>query len=189
MATGQSKRRYLAAMVLGTALAAGQGATTGAEEISGRTIQNISRYCTTCWRNARLPADDWSDCTQEVLRRLLERLEPDAWEQVLAREGEERKEFIRAIDAVKKRSQRQRPAARLLDDPSADVTSQDERDALQEAAGRVLTPRQRRILNMTCDGWSVADIAQELDTAAQRISDEKYKAIAKLRLHFSSQPA
>jgi RNA polymerase sigma factor (sigma-70 family) len=184
-----AKRRYLAAaMVLGTALAAGQGTSAG-EEISGRTIQNISRYCTTCWRNARLPADDWSDCTQEVLRRLLERLEPEAWEQVLAREGEERKEFIRAIDAVKKRSQRQRQVAQLVEDPSATTACRDERAALQEAADRVLTPRQRQILELTCDGWSVADIASELDTQAQRISDEKYKAITKLRSYFSNQPA
>src|SRR4030081_2384980 len=105
----QTRRRYLAAVVLGTALATlGQGETARAQDISGQAIQDISRYCTACWRNARLPVDRWGDCTQEVLRRLLERLEPRAWDQVLTREGEERKEFIRAIDAVKKRTQRER---------------------------------------------------------------------------------
>src|ERR1700674_3586462 len=104
-----NKRHYLAAMVLGGALAAlGPHAEATAHDISGQAIQDISRYCTACWRNARLPVDRWGDCTQEVLRRLLERLEPRAWDQVLAREGEERKEFIRAIDTVKKRTQRER---------------------------------------------------------------------------------
>src|SRR5438477_1424483 len=112
---GRIGRHYLAAMVLGTALAAGAGGSAGAGEISGQAIQDISRYCTTCWRNARLPVDRWSDCTQEVLRRLLERLEPDAWKQVLAQDSDERREFVRAIDAVKKRTLRERRAFTLID--------------------------------------------------------------------------
>src|ERR1700730_249922 len=100
-AKGKTRRHYLAAVVLGTALAAlGQNGVAGAQDISGQAIQDISRYCTACWRNARLPVDRWGDCTQEVLKRLLERLEPHAWDQVLRQEGEEHKEFIRAIDAV-----------------------------------------------------------------------------------------
>src|ERR1700674_3259175 len=117
-----NKRHYLAAMVLGGALAAlGPHAEASAPEISGRAIQDISRYCTACWRNARLPVDRWSDCTQEVLRRLLERLEPRAWDQVMQREEEEHKEFIRAIDAVKKRTQRDRQRSGLLEDAIADA--------------------------------------------------------------------
>jgi RNA polymerase sigma factor (sigma-70 family) len=184
-------RHYLAAMVLGTALAAaGQSNTASAEDISGQAIQDISRYCTTCWRNARLPVDRWGDCTQEVLRRLLERLEPRAWEQVLTREGEERKEFIRAIDAVKKRTQRERHRAPLLEDALAtageDPAYREERDALRQAASQLLSPRQQNIVRMTCEGWSVADIAADLATTPERVSDDKYKAIQKLRAHFSN---
>ena len=80
------RRPYLMAVVLGTALATlGSEATANASEISPQAINNISRYCTACWRNARLPQDQWNDCTQEVLCRLLRSLPADAWQQVLAR--------------------------------------------------------------------------------------------------------
>src|ERR1700730_14501743 len=119
-AKGKTRRHYLAAVVLGTALAAvGQNETARAQDISGQAIQDISRYCTACWRNARLPVDRWGDCTQEVLRRLLERLEPRAWDQVLTSEGEERQKFIRAIDTVKKRTRRERQLAPLLVEEAA----------------------------------------------------------------------
>jgi DNA-directed RNA polymerase specialized sigma24 family protein len=39
---------------------------------------------------------------------------------------------------------------------------------------------------MTCEGWSVADIAADLATTPERVSDDKYKAIQKLRAHFSN---
>ena len=190
---GRKGRHYLAAMVIGTALAAGgTSEAAGVREIPGQAISDISRYCTTCWRNARLPVDRWGDCTQEVLQRLLERLEPDAWAQVMARDGEERREFVRAIDAVKKRTQRERRAFSLIDDtatgrgPYGDL--QDERDAVREAASQLLSQRQQRILQMTCEGWSVAAMADELGTSADRVSDEKYKAVQKLRAYFKAHP-
>ncbi len=189
----QGRRPYLAAVVLGTALAAlGQGQTAHANEISGRAIQDISRYCAACWRNARLPVDRWGDCTQDVLQRLLERLEPQAWDQALTREGDERKEFIRAIDAVKKRTQRERHGAPLLEDGLADVRAQDalreEAAAVHQAASRLVSPRQQKILQSLGEGWSIADIATELGTSPERVSDEKYKAIQKLRDYFKSRP-
>ena len=36
------------------------------------------------------------------------------------------------------------------------------------------------------DGWSVPEIADELALPVERISDEKYKAIRKLRRHLST---
>ena len=60
---------------------------------------------------ARLPADHWSDATQQVFVRLLERVDP-ALGSGAKEEGLERKEFLRAIDAVKKRTQRAAPACR-----------------------------------------------------------------------------
>src|SRR5581483_4455713 len=98
-------RRMVAAMVLGTALSA-LGSSASAT-VSPKTVNDLSRYCTACWRNARLPADTWSDCTQEVFSRLVQNINPDNWSQVFQAEGDERQEFLRAIDAVKKRTQRQ----------------------------------------------------------------------------------
>ena len=48
-----------------------------------KAVTDISKYCQTCWRNARLPADRWPDCTQAVFVRLLERVEADKWGTVL----------------------------------------------------------------------------------------------------------
>lgn len=79
----KSRRRpYMVAMVLGTALSAlGTPAAVAREvpENTARAVADISRYCTACWRNARLNPDCWPDCTQEVFSRLLERVDPDAW--------------------------------------------------------------------------------------------------------------
>ena len=191
---GQSHRHYLAAVVLGTALATlGTSGTASAHDISGQAIQDISRYCTACWRNARLPVDRWGDCTQEVLSRLLKNLDAKAWEQVLANETEERREFVRAIDAVKKRYQRGRWQSAVLPEMVADRRDQhwrernDDREAIQQAAERVLSERQQRILKLLCDGHNVADIATELAMSPERVSDEKYKAIQKLRTYFHTE--
>ncbi len=190
--TNNLRRPYLMAVVLGTALAAmGSDAQVNAEEISPKAITNISKYCTVCWRNARLPQDQWSDCTQEVLTRLLQNLPANAWERVLGNETQERREFIRAIDAVKKRYQRGRWQSAPLPELVADAREEqyrsrnDERAQIEQAAQQVLSSRQQRILSLICDGHNVADIASELAMSPERVSDEKYKAIQKLRTYLN----
>ena len=181
-------RSVMMAVVLGTAVTAGN-ATADAAHASPEAISDISRYCQACWRNARLPADRWGDCTQQVFTRLLERIERDRWGNVLAAEGDERREFIRAIDAVKKRTQRDRKFAMVspdVPDRRRDV-SRDEREAVSAAAAEVLGERQRRILELTAGGWAVPEIAAELGTTAERVSDEKYKAIRKLQVKLGVQ--
>jgi RNA polymerase sigma factor (sigma-70 family) len=160
-----------------------------------RAVTDMSRYCTTCWRNARLHPDVWTDCTQEVFSRLLERVTPDAWDRVLQAEGEERREFLRAIDTVKKRTQRGRKWAGHDMEQVADPHDRqgsglaDEREAVERAAREWLSPRQRRILQMSFEGWSVHEIAAELRLPAERVSDEKYKAVRKLRQHLGTEEA
>lgn len=184
-------RTVMMAAVLGTALVTGGNSARGAtSDVAPEAIQNISRYCQTCWRNARVPADRWTDCTQEVLTRLLETLEPPQWNRVLQDDdGDERREFLRAIDAVKKRTQRARKFAALTPDVPdrsrrTENTQRDDREALAKASSEVLSQRQRSILQLTVDGWTVPEIADELATTVERISDEKYKAIRRLRHHF-----
>jgi len=189
----RSSRNVMVAMVLGTALAATPAKATAATatEPTSKAVTDISKYCQTCWRNARLPADRWQDCTQAVFVRLLERVEQDKWGTVLVdSETAERREFLRAIDAVKKRTQRARKFATLSPDlpdrqPVSNST-RDDRDAVARAAAEQLSPRQRRILELTADGWPVPDIATELNTTVERISDEKYKAIKKLQHAFGA---
>ncbi len=188
---GSRPGRMMVAVVLGTALSAMAG--TAEASAAARTVQDLSRYCTACWRNARLPADRWDDCTQEVLVRLLERVPSGAWGRSLTAEGEERREFLRAIDAVKKRIQRGRKFAHYPEDAVADARPANEsarreaREQLDAAADEVLGDRQQQILRLTMEGWSVPEIAAELDTTADRVSDEKYKAIRKLRAYLADR--
>lgn len=186
-----SSRGVMVAMVLGTALATSPTkAAAATSEPSAKAVTDISKYCQTCWRNARLPADRWQDCTQAVFVRLLERVQADKWGTVLVdSETDERREFLRAIDAVKKRTQRARKFATLSHDlPERPVTNttRDDRDAVAKAAAEHLSPRQRRILELTADGWPVPEIATELVTTVERVSDEKYKAIKKLQHYFGT---
>src|SRR5947209_5211450 len=134
------KASRVVAMVLGTALS-----TLGtAPAASPQTVNDLSRYCTACWRNARLPSDVWPDCTQEVFARLLERIPPAAWGQTLSDEGQERREFLRAIDAVKKRVQRGRKWSAYPEESVADHRPAVERqraevkEELSQAAAEVL---------------------------------------------------
>ena len=194
---GTARRRtkppYMVAMLLGTALSTFGPVPAPAQAPEGarQAIDDLGRYCTTCWRNARLPVDSWGDCTQEVFRRLLERVPPESWGLALRADGAERREFLRAIDTVKKRTQRARKWSPGVDgvpdrhDARA-ARLRDEREAVSQAAAELLTPRQRRILQMSFEGWSVQDMGRELNLPAERISDEKYKAIRKLRAHLGT---
>ncbi len=184
----QRRRPYVMAMVLGTALTAlGGSPASAAPETTLRAVNDLSRYCTTCWRNARLHPDIWTDCTQEVFSRLMERVDPDGWGRLLKDDCEERRELLRAIDTVKKRTQRGKhwvpePAEGVAD--RRDLHRQavaDEREAVARAAAEVLSERQQRIVELSFEGWSVNEIAAQLRTPPERISDEKYKAIRKLR--------
>jgi DNA-directed RNA polymerase specialized sigma24 family protein len=178
------------AMVLGTALSAlGASQAYSATSSTLDAVGDLSRYCTACWRNARIPPDCWNDCTQEVLSRLLERVSPDHWNTVLGSEGDDHREFIRAIDAVKKRTQRGLKRFTSLvgvpADPRGDGERRraDDREAVEHAASQVLSQWQQRILQLTFEGWSVQAIAGELQIPAERVSDEKYKAVRRLREH------
>jgi RNA polymerase sigma factor (sigma-70 family) len=188
------RRGMVAAVVLGTALSAlgtSLAEAAVATDTSVRTVNDISRYCTACWRNARIPVDSWNDCTQDVLTRLLERVSPEEWDQVLKVEGDERREFLRAIDAVKKRSKRQHKTCGYPVEDVADGHDlygrgvAEERSTVTQAAAEVLSPRQQRILQLSFEGGSVNEIATELKTTPERVSDEKYKAIRKLREHLA----
>jgi RNA polymerase sigma factor (sigma-70 family) len=178
----------MVAVMLGALAASPSRAATASPSAApnSKAVTDISKYCQTCWRNARLPADRWQDCTQEVFVRLLERVEAEKWGSVLVDdETSERREFLRAIDAVKKRTQRARKFAGLSSDQPdhriSNTTVRDDREAMAKAALEVLSPRQRRLLDLAADGWSVPEIATELGTTVERVSDEKYKAVKKLQ--------
>src|SRR5579883_1141232 len=89
------------------ALFVGLAALT-AQATESDLVRDIQRYCTVCWRNARLDPRLWDDCTQEVCCRLLTKAREGQLDltQVLAEDTPERRELVRAIDMVRKRVQR-----------------------------------------------------------------------------------
>jgi DNA-binding CsgD family transcriptional regulator len=175
------------ALVIGLAALTAQASETD-------LVRDIQRYCTVCWRNARLDPRLWDDCTQEVCCRLLGKAREGQLDltQVLADDTPERRELVRAIDMVRKRVQRTKKY-QPLDNFTTPVTDLDqrERDRLElgeilEAARRaVLTARQDRIIELWMRGWSVPEIGAELKLAVTRVSDEKYKALRKLEHQLS----
>jgi DNA-directed RNA polymerase specialized sigma24 family protein len=62
-------------------------------------------------------------------------------------------------------------------------TLDDVREAV--ADGRLgLSPRQQKIVASWLDGYSIAEIAAELELPPTRVSDEKYRALQKIRHQF-----
>jgi RNA polymerase sigma factor (sigma-70 family) len=179
----------MVAVVVGAALVSSPE-TAQATQPTAKTVNDVSRYCQACWRNARLHPDSWSDCTQEVLTRLLERVEPSRWSTMLKKDAEDHREFIRAIDAVKKRTQRSHKYNGLAEDVTdhrsePDAARNELREVLDNAVRDVLSVRQQRIVQLSSAGWSIPEIARQLRTSVERVSDEKYKAIRKLRKHLA----
>jgi RNA polymerase sigma factor (sigma-70 family) len=180
----------MVAVMVGAAFASATPDASAATQPSDKSVNDVSRYCQACWRNARLHPDSWSDCTQEVLTRLLESVEPARWSTLLKKDAADHREFLRAIDAVKKRTQRARKYGGFADDV-ADHRSQPEetrnemREVLDKAFKEVLSGRQERIVQLSAAGWAIPEIAKELHTTVERVSDEKYKAIRKLRKHLN----
>jgi hypothetical protein len=159
-------------------------------------VRDIQRYCTVCWRNARLDPRLWDDCTQEVCCRLLTKARGGQLDltQVLAEDTPERRELVRAIDMVRKRVQRTK-RFQPLDAFTTPVSNLDRRqrdrielgEILESARRAVLTARQDRIIELWMRGWSVPEIGAELDLPLTRVSDEKYKALRKLEQHLRSR--
>jgi RNA polymerase sigma factor (sigma-70 family) len=180
--------RSLRAGPTAMALVIGLAALT-AQASESDLVRDIQRYCTVCWRNARLDPGLWDDCTQEVCCRLLDKARAGQLDlhRVLADDTAERRELVRAIDMVRKRVQRSRRLQTLDEQltPGIDVDSRRRErlelgEILEAARQAVLTPRQDRIVELWTHGWTVPEIGTELNMPLARVSDEKYKALRKL---------
>src|SRR5262249_43849218 len=115
--------------------------------------------------------------------------DPAGWGGVRGADRVERGGRGVAIHRAKKRAHRRAPTPRPTDQAAARRTEPASPPAAgQRAAGADdaparHSPRQQRILQLSFEGASVHEIAHELRLPAERISDEKYKAIHKLREH------
>ena len=157
-------------------------------------LKKIRAYCLKSWQNAGINHQEWSDCTQQVFARLLERVDRDRFLIAIEdSESPERRKLNRAIWATSQRSRREKKYSSLdfaearseNNDPwPAKTDSLNQiRDAVSGDSAR-LSPTQREIVTRWSNGESVSDIAESLKLSPARISDEKYKAIQKLRKHF-----
>jgi hypothetical protein len=190
-----AKRRYVRSSTAAAALVVGL-ATLTAEAIEGSVVRDIQRYCTVCWKNARLDPGVWDDCTQEVCYRLLDQARSGRLDltQVLAEDSQERRQLVRAIDMVRKRVQRARRLVTLdeqLTPPTSAERPVDHQvelaELLETARRQTLTERQDRIVEMWTRGWTVPEIAATLKMTPARVSDEKYKALRRLERFLSSK--
>ena len=192
---GSARGRTLRAAPTAMALVIGLAALTATASESD-LVRDIQRYCTVCWRNARLDPGLWDDCTQEVCCRLLEKARAGRLDLnlVLADDTTERRELVRAIDMVRKRVQRSKRYHSLEEDstPGPDIDQRDRNrqelgEVLEAARQAVLSPRQDRIVELWTRGWAVPEIAENLGMSVARVSDEKYKALRKLENHLAGK--
>lgn len=176
-----------------------------AVELDPVAVQNgldqLDRYLGRAWARAGIAPQQFEDCTQSVYVTLLEQLGPIGFShlagdvgrhgvrQVLNWESAEGPDFFRAIDMVKKRTQRTRTHVSLDDqaleigdrDVSGDASERDWNNTLAETMARVLSPREARLIRETLEGKSPAEIANDWGCAPKTVSNEKSRAFQKLR--------
>ena len=172
-------------------------ADVDAADISAGLAQ-LDRYLARAWFRAGIAPQQHDDCTQAVYTTLLQTLGRDRFDQllgevgqvgirdVLSRETAEGPDFFRAIDTVKKRAQRERSFQPLETVDAASLNRPDGPDAdwkasLQEAILSSLSPREAALIQATLQGESPAEIAQQWGIAPKTVSNEKTRAIQKLR--------
>jgi DNA-binding NarL/FixJ family response regulator len=182
----QDRRRVLAACAV--ALATAVGSNGMASQADAKAIAKLERYCTASWRNAGIRRDQWEECTQQALLELIESVSNEGLPTAIEDStSQERRELNRTVWRLVQRCRRSTHPQSFDEcsmSPPGNERDGERRlgwdDVLQHAAG-VLTTRQLQILELARDGWRVADIARQLGLPAERVSDEKYKAVAKLR--------
>lgn len=191
----QAKRnRKLKSAPTAMALVVGLAALT-LQASESDLVRDIQRYCTVCWKNARLDPGVWEDCTQEVCCRLLSKARAGELDLnlVLAEDTPERRELVRAIDMVRKRVQRSKKHHALDEQLVAGRDDDKARyrlelgEILLAARKAVLSSRQDRIVELWTQGWTVPEIAMAFNMSPARVSDEKYKALRKLERRLADQ--
>jgi RNA polymerase sigma factor (sigma-70 family) len=160
-------------------------------------LAQMDRYLARAWFRAGIAPQQHDDCTQAVYTTLLQTLGRDRFDQLLAevgqsgirdvlsRETADGPDFFRAIDTVKKRAQRERSFQTLdvatMNHPANNSRSTDWGSTLQEAILSALSPREAALIQATLQGETPAEIAQQWGIASKTVSNEKTRALQKLR--------
>ncbi len=174
-------------------------ATDGGDDADASAgLSQLDRYLARAWFRAGIPAQQHDDCSQAVYTTLLQGLGRGRFDHllgevgqfgirdVLSRETAEGPDFFRAIDTIKKRAQRERSFQPLDAVDSSSLNRPDGSQAelkrtLQEAILRSLSPREAALIQATLQGETPAEIAQQWGIAPKTVSNEKTRAIQKLR--------
>jgi RNA polymerase sigma factor (sigma-70 family) len=163
-------------------------------------LSQLDRYLARAWARAGIAPQQYDDCTQAVYTTLLQNMGRDSFDRlaqdvghngirdVLSRETAEGPDFFRAVDMVKKRTQREK-SFQTLDEQQSDIAtaaggdgaSADWRGALNEAITRSLNTREADLIRETLQGKTPAEIAAQWGVAPKTVSNEKTRAIQKLR--------
>jgi len=193
----KSDRPSAARRITMGACAAMMAAAIGGTSDEAIAVQQIERYCTTSWRNAQISEQDWSDCTQQAIVSLLERIPRDRLvDAIKINASDERRELNRSIWRTIQRWRRARRCLSLgskdwpdhrADDVSEARSDVDPRGAHLTSAMARLTSRQQVILTRWSQGSAISEIARSLKMSPAQASDEKYKALKKLRRHFADR--
>lgn len=167
-------------------------------------LGQLDRYLGRAWARAAVPESKRDDCTQAVYVSMIESMGRPAFDRmltdigrygvkdVLNKESAQGPDFFRAVDAVKKRAQRERTFTSMDEsrlEPPARSGSDDWSRSLHEGITRVLTPREAELIQSTLAGDSPSDIADRWGVAAKTVSNEKTRALSKLREFLTSDSA
>jgi RNA polymerase sigma factor (sigma-70 family) len=168
-------------------------------------LDQMGRYLGRAWARAGIAAQQFDDCTQSVYAALLEGLGADGFDhladavgrhgvkQVLNWDSDPGPDFFRAVDRIKKSTQRARTflpldadaagvdGSSLVDSGSSSALVADRAEALREAIATTLTPREAELIRATIDGRTPAEIAAAWGMAPKTVSNEKSRALSKLR--------
>jgi DNA-directed RNA polymerase specialized sigma24 family protein len=188
----QKDRSFSLACAFAVAAAAAVSSTSVAAQDDQRALSQIQSYCTVSWQRAGIDPQDWEDCTQQAILELLEQIGADRLPRAVDdADSGERDHLRRCVWRITKRWKRRPRAASYQDDVHSTAAvcpglarPASEWDDIRVFAFRLVSERQSRILDMARDGWRVAEIANELRISPARVSDEKHKAVRKLKAQF-----
>ncbi|GIW87826.1 MAG: hypothetical protein KatS3mg108_2150 [Isosphaeraceae bacterium] len=160
-------------------------------------LTQLDRYLGRTWVRAGLAPQQFDDCTQAVHATMLQHLGREGFDQMLAaigrggvpkvlnRDSALGPDFFRAVDMVKKRAQRQRYHLALDERPDLVAPLGDDgadlRGVLLEVIDRSLEPREAELIRETLKGYTPAEIADRWGLAPKTVSNQKSRALAKLR--------
>jgi RNA polymerase sigma factor (sigma-70 family) len=161
-------------------------------------LTQLNKYLSRTWSRAGIPAQLHDDSSQAVYATLLQVMGRERFDslvgdvghwgirEVFSRETSEGVTFFRAVDMVKKRMRREKVYQSLdaIDVPSESGDRQGGtamRAALQDAIDQTLSPREAALIHETLRGMTPAEIASSWGVAPKTISNEKSRAIQKLR--------